>query len=65
MYMAGIKKLTPQITEMNVCFQVINTANYTRINYLKSTFTKTTNSFQSSMSHHWAVMEDFMNRKKK
>ena len=32
MHMADIKKLTPKITEKNVCFQVINTANYTRLN---------------------------------
>ena len=29
MHMAGIKKLKPQITEKNVCFQVKNTAKYT------------------------------------
>ena len=33
--------------------------------FVKFFYTKKTNSFQSSMSHHQAVMDDFMNRKQK
>ena len=67
MHMAQIKKLTPQITEKNVCvfsgYEHSELYSYTLIGLF--IYKKITNSFQSSMSRHPAVMEDFMNRKRK